>query len=96
MTEQGHCLQWTFSRYSILCPFFDSQVNSIQQKFKKFLELLICYLILVVDYGFQAAWDEAILEKVLRCVSDSTEKCRELAIQLIRGVAKSLPEVFNT
>lgn len=41
----------------------------------------------------QAAWDEAILEKVLRCVTDPTEKCRELAIQLIRGVAEALTEV---
>ncbi|KAG0623087.1 hypothetical protein M758_3G148000 [Ceratodon purpureus] len=44
----------------------------------------------------QAAWDDTILEKALRCVSDPTEKCRELAIQLIRGVAKALTEVDCT
>lgn len=44
-------------------------------------------------WRMQAAWDEVILGKVLPCVSDSTEKCRELAIRLIRAVAQSLPEV---
>ncbi|XP_024357132.1 uncharacterized protein [Physcomitrium patens] len=41
----------------------------------------------------QAAWDEVILEKALQCVADPIEKCRELSIQLIRGVAQSLIEV---
>jgi hypothetical protein len=47
------------------------------------------------DVGLQTAWDEVILEKVLRCVGDPTEKCRELAINLIREVAQSLSEVIK-
>lgn len=43
----------------------------------------------------QAAWDEKILELVLQRLSDHTEKCRELAIQLIRDVACAITEVIQ-
>lgn len=42
---------------------------------------------------FQAAWDDTILGLVLRCLSDTSEKCRELAVQLIQKVADCIPEV---
>lgn len=44
----------------------------------------------------QALWDGHILDRVMRCVCDPTEKCREVAIQLIREVAQSLTEVDFT
>ncbi|XP_024382362.1 uncharacterized protein [Physcomitrium patens] len=47
-------------------------------------------------YGLQALWDGHILDRVMRCVCDPTEKCREVAIQLIREVAQSLTEVDFT
>ena len=43
----------------------------------------------------QAAWDEKILELVLQRLSDHTEKCRELAIQLISDVACAITEVIQ-
>jgi len=43
----------------------------------------------------QAAWDEKILELVLQRLSDHTEKCREVAIQLISDVACAITEVIN-
>lgn len=50
----------------------------------------------VVSAFLQEVWDDVILGKVLACVSDPSERCRELAIQLIREVAQSLTEVDCT
>ena len=50
------------------------------------------FVIYMVLY-MQAAWDEKILELVLQRLSDHTERCRELAIQLISDVACAITEV---
>ncbi|KAJ7555166.1 hypothetical protein O6H91_05G024700 [Diphasiastrum complanatum] len=44
----------------------------------------------------QAAWDQRILQTVLKSLQDRVEKCRELAVSLIDGVVKIIPKVDQT
>ncbi|KAH9305027.1 hypothetical protein KI387_009431, partial [Taxus chinensis] len=44
----------------------------------------------------QVAWDDTILKNVLKALNDCVEKCRELAIYLINGVASRIPKVDQT
>ncbi|CAK9263477.1 unnamed protein product [Sphagnum jensenii] len=70
---------------------------------RKALEMLLVCLLEDDGVGsippldvLQAAWDDTILGLVLRCLSDTSEKCRELAVQLIQKVADCIPEVDVT